>query len=83
MAQGGQRNAAGGERNAGGGGGGGGGDEGGWFFNDNAEIAQNDSPLTGANYDQWSDRLRRVEEALTSPEATTARRSGRACGATA
>jgi hypothetical protein len=31
-------------------------------------LAQNDSPITGANYDQWSDRLRRVEEALTSPE---------------
>jgi hypothetical protein len=70
VAQGGQRNAAGGDRRGGQreAGGGGGADEGGWFFNDNTEIAQNDSPITGAGYDQWSDRLRRVEEALTSPE---------------
>lgn len=66
-ARGGPRNVADGNRNRSGrenGGGGGGG----WFFDDDSAIAQNESPLTGAGYDEWSDRLRRVEEALTSPE---------------
>lgn len=44
----------------------GGGGEG-WFF-DQPEVAQNDSPLTGANYEEWTDRLRRVEEALNAPD---------------
>lgn len=66
LAQGGQRSNAGGQRE--GGGGGEGGAEGGWFFDDAAEVAQNDNPITGANFDGWTDRLRRVEEALTSPE---------------
>ena len=61
-------NTRGGARDGGGGGPDGGVDGGGWFFNNEVEIAQNDNPITGANYDQWSDRLRRVEEALTSPE---------------
>jgi hypothetical protein len=75
MAQGGQRNQGGNRMRAGGyregnerDAGGDGGDEGGWFFNDSTELAQNANPLTGENYDQWSDRLRRVEEALTSAE---------------
>ncbi|MFZ4765520.1 MAG: hypothetical protein ACOYMN_11250, partial [Roseimicrobium sp.] len=39
----------------------------GWFF-DQQEGADTASPLTGANYDDWSDRLRRVEESLTTPD---------------
>ncbi|QIF01208.1 DUF4175 family protein [Roseimicrobium sp. ORNL1] len=64
LAQGGNR--AGGAQRSGGGEGGPGGD-GGWFF-DGAAEADNDSPLTGSNAGEWSDRLRRVEESLDNPE---------------
>ena len=43
--------------------GGGGGD---WFFDAATEVADN-SPITGDGFNQWSDRLRNVEEMLTQP----------------
>ncbi|MCX6856397.1 MAG: hypothetical protein NTV80_16000 [Verrucomicrobia bacterium] len=47
---------------------GGGGNEGGdFFFDQGAEVA-NDRPFTGQGYDQWTDRLRNVEELLNQPE---------------
>ena len=45
----------------------GGSDEGGWFFDAGTEVADA-SPITGSNFDNWSDRLRNVEEMLTRPE---------------
>ena len=45
----------------------GGSDEGGWFFDAGTEVAAA-SPITGSNFDNWSDRLRNVEEMLTRPE---------------
>jgi hypothetical protein len=45
----------------------GGGDEGGWFFDAGTEVADA-SPITGSNFDNWSDRLRNVEDMLTRPE---------------
>lgn len=49
------------------GGEGGPGGDGGWFF-DGATEADNDSPLTGSGYGDWTDRLRRVEEALENQD---------------
>lgn len=40
---------------------------GGLFFEDSAE-AEDTSPLTGAGFEQWSDRLRNIEELLNQPE---------------
>ncbi len=59
----------GGPQNGGGsrGGEGGPGGDGGWFF-DGASEQDNDNPLTGANFGEWSDRLRQVEEALEDQE---------------
>lgn len=59
--------------NAGGSGGGGAdnhgglGDNKGLFFEQVTEI-RNENPVTGENYGEWTDRLRRVEEALNAPE---------------
>lgn len=61
-----RRGNMGGNTSAGGGEGGPGGD-GGWFF-DGAAEADNDSPLTGANFGEWTDRLRKVEEALENQD---------------
>lgn len=47
--------------------GGGGGDNGGLFF-DAPDQVEDKSPLTGTTFDQWSDRLRNVEELLNAPE---------------
>ncbi len=55
------------ERNNAGGGGGGGNEGGAFFFDQGAEVA-NDKPFTGGGYDQWTDRLRNVEELLNQPE---------------
>ena len=55
------------ERNNAGGGGGDGEDGGALFFDQGAEVA-NDRPFTGGGYDQWTDRLRNVEELLNQPE---------------
>lgn len=65
----GQRGArdASGNRNSRSAAGGGGGDNGGLFF-DAPDQLEDTSPLTGATYDQWSDRLRNVEELLNAPE---------------
>lgn len=38
-----------------------------FFFDEGAEQVDR-SPLTGAGYEQWSDRLRNVEELLNQPE---------------
>jgi hypothetical protein len=43
--------------------GGGGGD---WFFDAPTEVTDT-SPITGDNFNQWSDRLRNVEEMLNQP----------------
>ena len=48
-------------------GGGGGGDTGGLFFEASDQV-EDTSPLTGSTFDQWSDRLRNVEELLNAPE---------------
>lgn len=47
-----------------------GGGNGGWFYDDTPDPVANanTNPLTGDHYGEWSDRLRRVEEALDSPE---------------
>jgi len=55
------------EYNTAGSGGGGGNEGGAFFFDQGAEVA-NDRPFTGAGYDQWTDRLRTVEELLSQPE---------------
>lgn len=55
------------ERNSAGGGGGGG-EDGGAFFFDQGVEAQDTRPLSGSGYDQWTDRLRNVEELLSQPE---------------
>ncbi|MDZ4288203.1 MAG: hypothetical protein U0984_09600 [Prosthecobacter sp.] len=47
--------------------GGGGGDQGGFFFDQQAEV-ENRRPLTGTGYEQWTDRLRNVEELLSQPQ---------------
>jgi hypothetical protein len=47
---------------------GGAGSESGAFFFDQGVEAQDSRPLTGAGYDQWTDRLRNVEELLSQPE---------------
>ncbi|HKS37242.1 MAG TPA: hypothetical protein VJW76_08645 [Verrucomicrobiae bacterium] len=60
QAQRGQRNASGGRRNFFDGGGNDGGGTGGW-----------EGPILGAEYTQWSDRLRDVEEMLDEPELRT------------
>ncbi len=52
-----------GQRNASGGGGG----EGGLFF-DAPGQSEDESALTGKGYQQWTDRLRNVEELLNQPE---------------
>jgi hypothetical protein len=71
VAQGGNRAGgaprSGADRNSSGGAEGGPGGDGGWFF-DGAAEADNNSPLTGSNYGEWADRLRRVEEALENQE---------------
>ena len=41
--------------------------QGGLFFEEGGEVIDQ-SPLTGAGYEQWSDRLRNVEELLQDPE---------------
>lgn len=46
----------------------GGGDRGGALFFDEGAEQTNRSPLTGEGYDQWTDRLRNVEELLNQPE---------------
>ncbi|MCW0216740.1 MAG: hypothetical protein OJI67_00330, partial [Prosthecobacter sp.] len=67
---------AGGSQGGGGGGSNSGGDdrqrglpnaEAGLFFDEGAEQADR-SPLTGAGYGEWTDRLRNVEELLNQPE---------------
>lgn len=69
----GQRNARqgnardGGNRNSRSAAGGGGGDNGGLFF-DAPDQLEDTSPLTGTTYEQWSDRLRNVEELLNAPD---------------
>lgn len=41
----------------------------GWFFEEGAApTAQANDPLTGEGFGEWSDRLRRVEEALDDPQ---------------
>lgn len=57
--------SGGGESSAGGSSSGGG--DGGWFFDD-AAVATQEGTITGSGYEEWADRLRRVEEALTAPE---------------
>lgn len=47
--------------------GGGGGNQGGFFFDEQTET-ENRAPLTGTGYDQWTDRLRNVEELLSEPQ---------------
>jgi hypothetical protein len=61
--QGGKPGQQGGQRNASGGGGG----EGGLFF-DAPGQSEDESALTGKGYQQWTDRLRNVEELLNQPE---------------
>lgn len=61
-----QTTQAGSEQNRAGGGGGGG-DRGGFFFEE-AEEQPRQGPITGEDYDRWSDRLRNVEEMLSQPE---------------
>jgi hypothetical protein len=58
----------GGRENNNAGGGGGAGNEGGALFFDQGAEAQDSRPLTGTGYDQWTDRLRNVEELLSQPE---------------
>ena len=58
----------GGRENNNAGGGGGAGNEGGALFFDQGAEAQDLRPLTGTGYDQWTDRLRNVEELLSQPE---------------
>lgn len=43
------------------------GDNKGLFFEQSAEVID-ENPVTGENYAQWTDRLRKVEEALNAPE---------------
>lgn len=62
VAQGGNSSASGGADNHGGLG-----DNKGLFFEQVTEVA-NDNPVTGENYGEWTDRLRKVEEALNAPE---------------
>ena len=45
----------------------GGANEGGLFFDQQAEV-EDRRPLTGAGYEQWTDRLRNVEELLNQPQ---------------
>lgn len=47
--------------------GGGGGADGGWFFDEPAQVPDL-NPITGENYQGWTDRLRNVEELLSQPE---------------
>ncbi|HYF34664.1 MAG TPA: hypothetical protein VD994_05185, partial [Prosthecobacter sp.] len=43
------------------------GNQGGLFFDEQAEV-EDRRPLTGGGYDQWTDRLRNVEELLSQPQ---------------
>lgn len=43
------------------------GDNKGLFFEQVTEVT-NENPVTGENYGEWTDRLRKVEEALNAPE---------------
>ncbi len=61
-----QQQPGGRERNSAGGGGGG--EDGGAFFFDQGVETQDTRPLSGSGYDQWTDRLRNVEELLSQPE---------------
>jgi len=54
----------------------GGSDEGGWFFDAGTEVADA-SPITGSNFDNWSDRLRNGRDADAS---RAAQRSGQSPG---